>query len=145
MLLADGRRIGRHKGLWQYTEGQRKGLGIGWTEPLHVLGKEKRGNILRLGPRREMRAEGCECDKLNLLLPPEYWPEQVLVKTRYREKPKPARVELDQERARMRIRFLEPDTTVAPGQVAAVYVPGPEQDDGQSLRLAAGGIILGAE
>ena len=140
MLLADGRRLGTHKGLWQYTEGQRKGLGLGWTEPLHVLGKEKKGNILRLGPRHEMRVDGCECPNANILLPPRYWPPEVLVKTRYREKPKPAivRMGLEAQDAAMHIRFLQPDTAVAPGQVAAVYIP---TGHGEPLRLVAGGII----
>lgn len=142
MLLRNGQRLGTHKGLWNYTEGQRKGLGIGWKEPLHVLGKEVEGNALRLGPRREMQTAGCRCDDANLLLPPEQWPEQVLVKTRYREQPKPARVTLDiREGGKppgMSIHFLQGETSVAAGQVAAVYVPG-EGEEG--LRLVAGGVI----
>ena len=145
MLLRDGKRLGTHKGLWQYTEGQRKGLGIGWTEPLHVVGKEREANILRLGPRHEMRAEGCACANVNLLLAPALWPEQVLVKTRYREKPKAARVEAKQGDGglMLRIRFLQPDTAVAPGQVAAVYIPEVHEKE-PSLRLVAGGLITGA-
>ena len=51
-------------------------------------------------------------------------------------------------RQEMHIRFAEPENAVAPGQIAAVYLPGhaSEQKDGASgepggLRLAAGGII----
>ena len=155
MLLADGRRLGEHKGLWHYTEGQRRGLGLGWKEPLHVISKRGEDNALLVGPREEMRASGCLCDNVNILLPPSFWPETVLVKTRYRERPKAARASLIESPGpggpSLRIRFLEPDTSIAPGQVAAVYIPfgrTPEPDgppplpreDGP-LRLVAGGVI----
>ncbi len=142
VLLEGGRGLGEHKGLWQYTEGQRRGLGIAWSEPLHVLGKERETNTLRLGPRAAMRAEGCLCSNVNVLLPPEYWPETVLVKTRYRETPKEAAIEVSADGSALRVRFLSPERSVAPGQVAAVYVPLPGQGgDDPVLRLAAGGII----
>lgn len=142
MLLTDGSRVGTHKGLWQYTEGQRRGLGIAWREPLHVLAKEMEANVLRLGARQEMRVAGCECVEANILLPPACWPEIVWVKTRYRERPKAAEVSLREDGAgerRLRIRFLEPESAVAPGQVAAVYVPAPGAEP--SLRLVAGALI----
>jgi tRNA-specific 2-thiouridylase len=146
MLLRDGRRIGTHKGLWQYTEGQRKGLGVGWTEPLHVLGKEHAGNILRLGAKDDLRLDTIICNDVNILLPPDCWPETVLVKTRYREQPRPAKARLvpaeDGSGGQMlHICFARPEHAVAPGQIAAVYVPGREG----ALRLAAGGVIARAE
>lgn len=154
MLLADGTRLGRHEGLWRYTEGQRRGLGIGWKEPLHVLGKELDGNVLRLGPKREMRSLGCLCDKLNILLPPQEWPGRILVKTRYREKPKEALVDfvpsdrtadaqfsgIPGKADAMRIRFVAEESLVACGQVAAVYA----QEGCGRLRLVAGGLIRSA-
>lgn len=54
VMLEDGREIGRHHGLWQYTEGQRKGLGIAWSEPLYVLRKDRKRNILFVGPRNRL-------------------------------------------------------------------------------------------
>lgn len=155
MLLADGRRLGEHNGLWRYTEGQRRGLGLGWKEPLHVIAKRGEDNALLVGPREEMRASGCLCGTVNILLPPSRWPETVLVKTRYRERPKAARASLLESPgpggASLRIRFLEPDTSIAPGQVAAVYIPlgrTPETDNSlppprkdAPLRLVAGGVI----
>jgi tRNA-specific 2-thiouridylase len=139
MLLTDGRRLGTHKGLWRYTEGQRKGLGVGWSEPLHVLGKELNGNVLRLGARQEMGVAECLCRSVNILLPPEQWPAETLVKTRYREQPKPARVTLEEDaqgETVMRLRFARAENAVAPGQIGAVYIPCQN-----ALRLVAGGVI----
>lgn len=166
MLLRDDYRVGTHQGLWRYTEGQRKGLGVGWKEPLHVLGKEGETNILRLGPRDAMHFDGIVCKDVNILLPPEAWPERVLVKTRYRERPREAEVRMltDDKGAKQElyIHFTRPDSAVAPGQIAAVYIPqepnapcgrdgfgpdasGPKASCGektpQALRLVAGGVI----
>ena len=140
MLLDDGVsrdiRLGTHQGLWRYTEGQRRGLGVAWREPLYVLAKERESGVLRLGPKVALHASGCECDTVNYLLPYESWPDAVLVKTRYRERPKEAVVKA-LEGGGLRIRFASADSAVAAGQIAAVYAPGP----GGRLRLIAGGVI----
>lgn len=128
--------LGTHQGLWRYTEGQRRGLGVAWREPLYVLGKELEGRALRLGPKAALHAAGCECDAVNYLLAYNSWPGTVLVKTRYRERPKEAVAER-LEGGGLRIRFAAPDSAVAAGQIAAVYVSGP----GGRLRLVAGGVI----
>ncbi len=146
MLLADGTRLGTHKGLWQYTEGQRYGLGIGWKVPLRVLAKEREDNILRLGPREDLWTDSCLCGDVNILLPQELWPETVFAKTRYREPPRRvhAAIAEDGGKTTLHIHFLSRETAVAPGQVAAIYVPVPgccEADGRPVLRLAAGGII----
>ena len=43
--------VGRHDGLWRFTPGQRRGLGVASTEPLHVLRSDPRTNTLVVGPR----------------------------------------------------------------------------------------------
>ncbi len=149
MQLEDGTRIGTHKGLWQYTEGQRKGLGVGWKEPLYVLAKECEGNILRLGQRNSLRTAGCVAGAVNILLPPAQWPAECYVKTRYREQPKRATVVLHHfppcdSLTKLHVSFAENDAAIAAGQVAAVYIPvvGEYESDGRPvLQLVAGGII----
>lgn len=146
VLLADGTRLGVHQGLWRYTEGQRKGLGIAWKEPLYVIEKERKGEVLRLGPKVELLAAGCECDEVNYLLPFDCWPQSVLVKTRYREQPQKAVAE-PMQNGGLRIRFVSAGSAVAAGQIAALYAGfAPEGERGEScdkesLRLLAGGVI----
>lgn len=48
-VYEDGRVIGTHNGIWGYTVGQRKGLGIAWEHPLYVLGKDVRKNTVLVG------------------------------------------------------------------------------------------------
>lgn len=132
IVLPDGTEVGRHKGLWRYTQGQRRGIGVAFSEPLYVIAKDMDRNALVVGPREATLAEGCIARQINLLVPPEAWPDEVLAQTRYRQKARPARVELDGEA--MRITFSSPQTLPAPGQVAACYAP-----DGSVL---AGGVIV---
>lgn len=118
-VLTDGTVVGGHKGLWRHTQGQRRGLGIPWTEPLYVLDKDVANNTLVVGTKDELAADGCVAEQVNLMCPVEGWPGVVFVQTRYRQKAKPSRVRLDG--GRLWFDFLEPHTRPTPGQVAAVY------------------------
>lgn len=131
ITLADGTKVGRHNGLWRYTLGQRRGIGVAWSQPLYVVGKDTAANTLIVGPKDELPAPGCDVADVNILVPADEWPQTVLVQTRYRQRPKPATVTLRGNA--MRIAFIEPHTRPTPGQVAAVY-----DADGTVL---AGGII----
>ncbi len=134
VLLADSagntHPIARHEGLWRYTEGQRKGLGIAHSEPLFVLGKDVGANALVVGPRALLGSTGCVTLPANVALPARLWPRELLVRLRHRQQPVPARVSLTAD-SRLRITFDEPRFPGAPGQVAAVY-------DRQGRILAAG-------
>lgn len=46
----NGKVLGTHKGIWNYTIGQRKGIGISSTEPLYVLELRKDSNEVVIGP-----------------------------------------------------------------------------------------------
>ncbi len=128
---SSGRTLGRHQGLWRYTPGQRRGLGISFKHPLYVLRKDLSSNTLVVGPREELGDREFEAGELNILEDPRNWPQDLLIQTRYRQKARPAEVELHQ--GRMYVRYKGEPGLPVPGQVAAVYSP-----DGQVL---AGGII----
>jgi tRNA-specific 2-thiouridylase len=135
VLLSDGRKIGQHRGLWRHTQGQRKGLGLSWPEPLYVLDKDPARNAVVVGPRSELAAWGCSVDRVNRLAPQDAWPETVLVQTRYRQKAKPARFAARGQG--LALTFLEPQTRPTPGQIAALYTA-----EGQVL---GGGIITAGQ
>lgn len=133
VLLRDAegtqREIARHKGLWRYTEGQRKGLGIAHTEPLFVLAKNNAANTLVVGPRALLGIRTCVTGPANIALPPHLWPSTLLVRLRHRQPPCPASVRIQNEC--LHIQLAEPQFPTAPGQVAAVY-------DADGRVLAAG-------
>ncbi|MGE4552173.1 MAG: tRNA 2-thiouridine(34) synthase MnmA [Desulfovibrionaceae bacterium] len=121
VVRADGRVVGEHQGLWRYTEGQRRGLGGGHMEPMYVLGKDLPGNRLVVGPRPELDVAGFPAGRLNALIPLRRWPGTVLVQTRYRQGPAPARVE--RRGGGLVVRFETPQERPAPGQAAVFYEP----------------------
>ena len=50
----DGRKLGRHRGFWNYTIGQRKGIGIAAAEPLYVVRLDACRNEVVVGTRAEL-------------------------------------------------------------------------------------------
>jgi tRNA-uridine 2-sulfurtransferase len=112
-----GAELGRHVGLWRYTAGQRRGLGVAAAEPLYALRSEPRTNTLVVAPRsrlgrREVAARGrlyVQCGRVE-------------AKVRYRSPA--ASAEVETTTGGFRLRFDEPVYGVAPGQAAVIY----EQD-----------------
>lgn len=119
MVLADGRVLGRHLGLWRHTVGQRRGLGLGWPEPLYVLDRDAATNRLVVGPRAELEARGCFVERVNELVPRRDWPAEVLIQTRYRQKAGPGAWQ--SSGPGLELEFAVPRSRPAPGQVAALY------------------------
>jgi len=126
-----GRRLGLHSGLYRYTLGQRRGLGIPYREPLYVLRKDMESNTLVVGTADELGSSGCSVRKMNLLLPPRDWPEKVYVQGNYRQIPREAEVILSGDLAE--VRFFLPAPPPTPGQVMAFY--------SEHGRVLGGGII----
>ncbi len=118
-VLPNGQQVGTHNGLWRYTIGQRRGLGIAHAEPLYVLDKDMARNTLLVAPGEALLVESCVAGEVNILVDPALWPQAVLVQTRYRERAKPARVSL--AGGVLSVRFDQRQVRPAPGQVATVY------------------------
>lgn len=131
MELADGTVVGKHNGLWQHTEGQRKGLGIAWKEPLYVIRKDLEKNALIVGTKAELLSTGCIVSNMNYLVAKNLWGEKLLVRTRYRQQPIPASI--SEQGDMLVITYDEPQSPPASGQVCCVY-----DDD---LTVLGGGII----
>ena len=109
-----GVELGRHDGIWRYTPGQRRGIGVATVEPMYALRTDHASNTLVIGPRsalemREIVVTG------RLYLPV----DRAEVKVRYRSEPSPTAVEATDRG--FRLRLDEPLAAVAPGQVAVLY------------------------
>lgn len=119
LLAGENKIIARHRGLWHYTEGQRRGLGIPWKEPLYALERRRDTNTLVVGPKDRLPVSSCSASELNLMVDPALWPQELFVRVRYHQAPVAARVSVAQDR--MDITFAAPQQPPAPGQIAAVY------------------------
>jgi tRNA-uridine 2-sulfurtransferase len=110
----DGRELGRHAGLWRYTPGQRRGIGIAAAEPLYALHADARTNTLVVGPRRSLAATAVTVHG-RLHAPVDH----AAAKLRYRSGAVPAGV--DPTPDGFRLSLDEPAEAVARGQIAALY------------------------
>ncbi len=130
----------KHKGLWHYTEGQRKGLGIAYKEPLYVIKRQKDENILYVGTKNELTQKECYAHNTNFFVTPTHWENLIkneaplFVRTRFRQKLMPAKINYNKEKDLFHVTFLEDESLTAAGQTLAIYNANSE--------LIAGGILL---
>lgn len=120
VVTADGSIVGRHSGLHRYTIGQRKGLGIAWRQPLHVIAIDTAGNRLVVGERRELGTVSFTAGQATWAATPALREFRAACRIRYRHTPAPCRVTLLDDR-RFSVRFELPQSAVTPGQAAVLY------------------------
>lgn len=118
----EGEILGKHQGLYRYTIGQRKGLGIAYSEPLFVIGFKPEKNQLIVGTEKEIYQKEMLVNQINFLLIDQLEsPMKVMVKTRYSSKEYPAIIEMVQEDT-IKVTFDEEVSRITPGQSAVFYV-----------------------
>ena len=121
IVNSKGEVLGIHSGLYNYTIGQRKGLGISYKVPLFVIGFNPSKNEVIVGEERELFTKQAYVKDINLLLFDRIEEElEVVVKTRYSSKM--AKATIIQEDDIIKINFKEPQRAVTPGQSAVFYI-----------------------
>ncbi len=115
-----GEILGEHEGLYAYTIGQRRGLGISYKEPLYVIAKNIEENTLIVGNRDDLLRGGCIVGKINFLQDKKDWPERVWVKYNSRMKVRECRVNVISEK-RLNVTFMHRLPRPTPGQICCFY------------------------
>jgi tRNA-specific 2-thiouridylase len=113
-----GKRLGTHRGIHNYTVGQRSGLGITAATPLYVIRIDARDNTIVLGKRGELAAGGFICRDLNLLV--DELPAIAGVKIRSTKPAVPCRLTRNGDSV-VSVSFDRPQEAVTPGQAAVFY------------------------
>jgi tRNA-specific 2-thiouridylase len=117
----EGRQLGTHKGIFCYTIGQRKGLGISAKRPLYVKEIDVQKNTVIVGPREELsNAEfigthfnGIAIDELT---------KSIQVSTKIRNTHKEAEGMLSPiENGKVQVKFKKAQSAITPGQTAVFY------------------------
>ena len=124
-LLVDtgGKTIGQHLGYMGFTRGQRRGLGIAWSEPLYVVDIIPETATVVLGTREELGSPYAEVVNFHTwgcqLAEGEVWSK---VAVQYRSAPGavPAQVK-GLGGGRAEVIFSAPANSLNPGQGIAVY------------------------
>lgn len=120
IVLKDGKVLGEHTGLINYTVGQRKGLGISYKEPLYVLELNKGKNEVIVGTEEELYNSELEADELNFLVDIDLTGQlEIKAKIRYRAKEAEATLEVKDGLAKLT--FKEPQRAITPGQSVVFY------------------------
>ncbi len=121
IVNSKGELLGKHTGLYNYTIGQRKGLGISNKVPLFVIGFNPEKNEVIVGEETELYKSEVFVGNINLLLFDKLEkPIEVDVKTRYSAKS--AKAIIEQQNELILIKFEEPQKAVTPGQSAVFYI-----------------------
>jgi len=121
LVTTSGEVIGRHRGIHNYTVGQRKGLGVAAGRPLYVVELDHAANRVIVGEDAELRTSICEiCDVNWISFATLESPVRASVKIRHRHDPSAATIEpIDENSAR--VIFDEPQRAITPGQAAVCY------------------------
>jgi tRNA-specific 2-thiouridylase len=110
----EGRELGRHTGHWQFTPGQRRGLGVSAREPLYALRSDARTNTVVIGPREALARRSLDVDG-RMYVPL----NRAQAKLRYRSEPVDAGIEEIDDG--FRLELDRPAYGVAAGQAAVLY------------------------
>ncbi len=132
--------LGRHRGIVHFTVGQRRGLELGGlAEPLYVTGIDAGTRRVLAGPRRLLAVGAARLSGTNRIgpLPGGDAGAPLTAKVRSLARPVPVVLEgLLGEAADSRIRFVDPEFGVSPGQAAVLYA---------GERVVGGGWIAATE
>ena len=122
IVNSKGEILGKHTGLYNYTIGQRKGLGISNKVPLFVLGFNKAKNEVIVGEEKELYKDEIQVNDINLIAIDEIKEQlDVEVKTRYSSKQAKAKI-IQTDENNIKIKFEEPQRALTPGQSAVFYI-----------------------
>lgn len=120
-VTTDGKVLGQHNGIWNYTVGQRKGLGISAERPLFVLGFNKDKNEVILGFEEDNIKHSLIASRFSWLsVAGIEKPTDVRVKVRSAQTPTEATVTPISE-TEVRVEFHHPQRGIACGQSAVLY------------------------
>jgi tRNA-specific 2-thiouridylase len=140
IVHVDGRRLGRHDGIINYTIGQRRGLKVPGPEPLYVVRLDAERNEVVVGPRDCLRTKGLLLKNTNWLGDEPFVDASadglpVYVRIRSSQPPQPAVLFAEGEDT-ARVVLREGEDGVAVGQACVFYA-----DGGEEARLLGGGFI----
>lgn len=130
-----GNVIGKHRGVWHYTIGQRKGLGVSFGKHMFVSALDAAANTVTLSDESAVFHHVLEADDACMIAPvPEEGQMAVEAKIRYAHKPASATVYF-LGGGRVRVVFCAPQRAITPGQ-AVVFYRGDEVLGGATIRRA---------
>ena len=121
VVSTDGRVLGEHQGIHNFTVGQRKGLGMAVGAPLYVITLDPTNNRVVVGEDRDLFHRRFRAREVNWIRPLAAGDAvDAHVKIRHNHPGAAARVEAH-EGCEAIVEFLDPQRAITPGQAAVFY------------------------
>ncbi len=121
LVTADGEVIGEHRGIHNFTVGQRKGLGVATGSPLYVIQIKGDARQVVVGGQDDLYSNTLRARRINLIAVEDLSePMRVAVKIRHRHEAAPAIIEKSGP-DEILVTFDEPQRAITPGQAAVFY------------------------
>ena len=115
----NGKVIGVHDGIINFTIGQRRGIKVSDKEPLYVIEINAEKNEIIVGAKKYLSQKKIKLKNLNLLCEPSELKEEILVKVRSTGRLIKAKIDYDKDKAN--IKLLEDEYGISPGQACVFY------------------------
>ena len=127
IVLGNGKVLGMHDGLINYTVGQRRGLGIAYKEPLYVVKLNRDRNEVIVGTEKELYTDTLFANELNFLIDMKELinkksNNEIEIEAKIRYRAKPAKATLNIEKNIAKLKFYEPQRAITPGQSVVFYI-----------------------
>jgi len=119
ILNMDGKKIGSHDGIINFTIGQRRGIKVSDKEPLYVIKIDSENNSITVGDKKNLHIDKIELRHVNTLAKLEEFKKDVKIKVRSTGRLLNARVDLSN--SKVTVGILEDEMGISPGQACVFY------------------------
>ena len=130
----DGKIIGVHNGIVNFTIGQRKGIKIADKNPLYVIEINSQKNEIVVGPKEKLAKNKISIKDINFLTSKEDFNEEIYVKIRSTGKLIKSNLSISNDRGT--VKLFENEYGISPGQACVFY-----KKDNIGYKLLGGGWI----
>lgn len=129
IINTEGEVLGKHNGIYSFTIGQRRGLGIATGKPMYVVGIDPKENRIILGEEDKIYRKKLLAENISWVKPKDLYNDQeinfengfeVKAKVRNRHREDDAFVTMKSE-TEAEIEFRDPQRSITPGQAVVLY------------------------
>ncbi len=115
----EGKEIGEHEGIINYTVGQRKGIKIASENPLYVVNIDAKNNNIIVGNKESLEVKKINLRELNILGTKEEFNNVIYIKVRSTGRLLKSKISIEGNFANVEI--LDKETGISPGQACVFY------------------------
>ncbi len=116
----EGKILGVHDGIVNFTIGQRRGIKIADKEPLYVIKIDPDKNEIIVGPKDMLGKKIISLKNLNLLTDKKDFQKNIFVKVRSTGKLLEAKIDLKEQNS-AKVNLIVPEDGISPGQACVFY------------------------